>query len=281
MGHDVTDILLGQDNKNDDPLESENGLKLHRQNQFIYSAKREAEANDLIGKVRPELVVLIGLEDYGKTTFVGSLYHRFRSNGKVDRQLLVDSDTLTGFEYKVFLRVMNNEGKSDSLRTRGKDAFLLSLNLKDENSGTERHIVLSDRAGETYFGYISEDELVEKDQSLQRADRILLFVDSEKMMNDNEYLGMKDDYKMLLNRLLKAGKYPKDALLYVVFNKFDKIINKKDKIYNSRKKEMLTIFKLVKDTPDKVFEVDSKTLNEAENRTDIWELQKILVNPIV
>lgn len=281
MGNDVTKILLGQETQNEGQTTNDSEQKTYRQNQFIYDAKREDDANDLIGKVRPEFVVLVGLEDYGKTTFVGSLYHQFRSNGKIDRQLLVDSDTLTGFEYKVFLRVMNNEGVSDSLRTRSRDAFLLSLNLKDEKNGTERQLVLSDRAGETYYGYISDASLIEKDRTLSRADRVLLFVDSEKMLDDTEYLGMKDDYKMLLSRLLKAGKYPKDALLYVVFNKFDKVIKKKEKTYDLRKQEMLEIFKIIKEEPDGVFQVDSKSLNDAENKTDIWKLQKLLVNPLV
>lgn len=142
-------------------------------------------------------------------------------------------------------------------------------------------MVLSDRAGETYYGYISDASLIEKDHTLSRADRVLLFVDSEKMLDDTEYLGMKDDYRMLLSRLLKAGKYPKDTSLYVVFNKFDKVIKKMAKTYDLRKQEMLEIFKIIKEEPDGVFQVDSKTLNEAENKTDIWKLQKLLVNPLV
>ena len=247
----------------------------------MYYAKHEEEANELIRKVRPEFVVMIGLEDYGKTTFLGSLYHQFRCNGKVGGQLLIDSDTLSGFEYKVFLRVMNTEGLSDVVRTSGKDAFILSLNLQDEADETDRQLIISDRAGETYFKYLSDNDLIAADKTLQRADRILLFVDSEKMVSDTDYLAMKDDYKMLLKRLKDAGKYPEKAVLYVVFNKYDKRKKTQKKKYLSRKQEMLEVFKVLKETADRIFEVDSKHLLETDNTSDIWELQKILVNPLI
>lgn len=278
MGNEVTDILLGQ-GKNSEEQQTNNApeaAKVHTE--FVFGAKKEEDANDLIGRIRPEFIVMIGLEEYGKTTFLGSLYHQLRYNGKIDRQLLVDSDTLAGFEYKIFLRAMNKEGKSDVIRTSGKDAFLLSLDLQDEHSGVKRQIIFSDRAGETYYQYVSSDALVEKDKTLTRADRILLFVDSEKLMTP-QYVSIMDDYRTLLNRLVKAGKYPSKAVLYVVFNKIDKVDAKSD-VFQKRRESMLSVFRILKAKADAVFEVDSKHLLPDDNTSDIWKLQRLLVNPL-
>ena len=279
MGTEVTDILLAQDTKDTSQQTQEKRTTGTKHTKFIFDAKREEDANDLIKGLRPEFVVMIGLEEYGKTTFLGSLYHQLRSNGKIDRQMLIDSDTLVGFENKVFLRAMNKNGRSDVPRTTGKDAFILSLDLYDERSGAKRQLVISDRAGETYFQYLSVDALVEKDKTLSRADRILLFVDSEKMVG-SKYVSMQDDYRSLLNRLKKANKLPVNALLYVVFNKYDKITEAKKVTFENRKAAMLDIFKIVKENADEVFLVDSKHLLETENETDVWKLQRMLINPV-
>lgn len=278
MGNEVTDILLGQ-GKNSEEQQTSNApeaTKAHTE--FVYGAKKEEDANDLIGRIRPEFIVMIGLEEYGKTTFLGSLYHQLRCNGKIDRQLLIDSDTLAGFEYKIFLRAMNKEGKSDVIRTSGKDAFLLSLDLQEEHSGVKRQIIFSDRAGETYYQYVSSDALVEKDKTISRADRVLLFVDSEKLMTP-QFVSIMDDYRTLLNRLLKAGKYPSKAVLYVVFNKIDKI-DAKSNVFQKRRESMLSVFRILKGKADAVFEVDSKHLLPDDNTSGIWELQRLLVNPL-
>lgn len=278
MGNEVTDILLGQEYKSEKKQSGNTSDLPKMHTEFIYGARKEENANELIGRVRPEFIVLIGLEEYGKTTFLGSLYHQLRSTGSIDKQQLIDSDTLAGFENKIFLRAMNKEGKSDVIRTTGKDAFILSLDLQDVQSGAKRQIIISDRAGETYYQYVSNDALVEKDKTLTRADRVLLFVDSEKLMT-TQYVSMMDDYRTLLKRLKDVGKYPSDAVLYAVFNKIDKI-DAKSATFTKRKESMINIFKILKENVDKVFEVDSKHLLPDENTSDIWKLQRILVNPL-
>lgn len=277
MGTEVTELLLGGQSAPDKVRQIVNNQDdvPRKHVGFIYGAKREDDANELIKSVRPEYIVMIGLEEYGKTTFLGSFYHRLRSDGKIDSQLMIDSDTLSGFEHKVFLRAINKEGKSDVARTSSKDPFILSVDLQDEQSGVKRQIVISDRAGETYFQYLSDDSLVKNDKTLSRADKVILFVDSEKMIG-NQYVAMMDDYRMLLTRLKNAKKFPPCAMLYVVFNKIDKI-KKSKAVFEKRKAGMLDIFKILKDKADGVFEVDSKHLDD--NDTDIWKLQQMLVNP--
>jgi len=43
---------------------------------------------------------------------------------------------------------------------------------------------------------------------------------------------------------------------------------------------MLDIFKIVKDKADEIFMVDSKHLLETENVSDVWNLQRMLINPV-
>lgn len=50
--------------------------------QFYCDAMNDGNINMVLNNVKPELIVLLGFSDYGKSTFVGSLYHYLLKNGK-------------------------------------------------------------------------------------------------------------------------------------------------------------------------------------------------------
>ena len=53
--------------------------------------------------------------------------------------------------------------------------------MEHETTNEKRLIVLSDRAGERYRDYISKDEELLKDKTIKYADRILLFINAERI----------------------------------------------------------------------------------------------------
>ena len=46
---------------------------------YYLDALNETEVNKLVKDTRPELIVLLGLNDFGNSTFCGSLYHLLRT----------------------------------------------------------------------------------------------------------------------------------------------------------------------------------------------------------
>jgi len=249
---------------------------------FYCDALTEDNINEIIKVHKPELIVLLGLNDYGKSTFVGSLYHILRTKGKIGNYLFVDSDTYSGFERRVFLRKCNKDGTSAVKRTIRGQSYFLSLYLINKNTNVKRSIILSDKSGETYRDYISKDEAIHKDKSLILADRILFFINCEEIVS-NDYGDTKDTIISLLSRIVKNDIMPKAATKYIVFNKFDKIQKKEQKtIFEKRKNSIVSIFnEFCKDEYEiKCFYVNSKGINYDEIDKGLKDLMIEVINPL-
>lgn len=187
---------------------------------FYSDALDEADVNKLVKNSRPELIVLLGLNDFGKSTFVGSLYHLLRSKGSLGNMEFYDSETFVGFEKRVYLRRLEYDGPSTTKRTiRGENSFL-HLSLRKQGTDSFYDVVISDRSGEDYRDYISKDALILGDRAISQADKLLLFVDSTKLYG-RDYRSMYDDLTSLIHRLKEKDKLPIHAIVYVVFNKLD------------------------------------------------------------
>lgn len=185
---------------------------------FYSDALDEMDVNKLVKDARPELIVLLGLNDFGKSTFVGSLYHLLRSKGCLGDIGFYDSDTFVGFEKRVYLRRLDSKGSSTTKRTiRGENSF---LHLRLRRNTVLYDVVISDRSGEDYRDYISKDELILKDKAIRQADKLLVFVDSSKLYG-RFFSSMYDDLQSLMHRLKDKNKLPQHAVVYVIFNKID------------------------------------------------------------
>lgn len=76
--------------------------------EFFCDAKSQNELNEFVNSEKPKLVALVGFADYGKSTFIGSLYQQLIVNLNYGGYSFVDSDTYVGFERRVFLRRIND-----------------------------------------------------------------------------------------------------------------------------------------------------------------------------
>lgn len=242
---------------------------------FYNDALNEDEINALVKDSKPELIVLLGLSDYGKSTFVGSLFFLLQQ-GKC-KYTLYDSDSFVGFERRLFQRKINAQGKSDTQRTRIDEPQFLTMYLKDEDGG-KRMVVLSDKAGEQYNAYKSQEETVKSDKTLRNADKFLIFVDAENFANTKFY-SMKDNLKQMFQRLSTNNKLPRNAKVYILFNKIDTLSNlDEDKIKQKEKQitDMLSTY-VGKDYITK--EVNSKSLGEANEAKLIQLFNELLETP--
>lgn len=189
--------------------------------QFYCDAMNDSNINMVLNNVKPELIVLMGFSDYGKSTFVGSVYYYLLKKGEVEGYKMYDSDTFSGFERRFYLRNVKNdeELKSKTLRTEEDDEYLLTLNLYNPALREKKQIIISDRAGETYGRYVDIKERIKKDESMPRAQRVLIFLDTTKLRDDWDEEEGK--FRQLLGGLKECGKMPKDATYTLLFNKID------------------------------------------------------------
>lgn len=210
--------------------------------QFYCDAMNDANINMVLNNVKPELIVLIGFSDYGKSTFVGSLYYYLLTKGEVEGYKMYDSDTFSGFERRFYLRSVKNdeEIKSKTLRTEEEDEYMLTLNLFNPALREKKQIIISDRAGETYGKYVDIKERIKKDESISRAQRVLIFLDTTKLTEKWDIEEGK--FRQLFGGLKECGKLPKDATYTLLFNKIDLV--EKD---NQKKNDFVAFKQMIVD----------------------------------
>lgn len=195
---DIINIITGTDSTSGTGTNT--NAKVNGQLLFC-DAKNQSELNDFIDSERPKLVALVGFANYGKSTFIGTLYELLIQNLNYRGYSFVDSDTYVGFERRVFLRRINDEDTSDTKRNVLGENDILNLVLRSEE-GKIHQVVLSDKAGETYLKYTSSDDEVKEDRVLENADLIVFFVDAEvdtQKLADHIFISEK--YEGLLTRL--------------------------------------------------------------------------------
>lgn len=276
---DTNDLLL------DTPREQKNLAKENiiepiiavKETPFFTDALSEININSIITDQKPELIVLFGLNDLGKTTFVGSLYHLLRVYGEMGDYKFVNSDTFAGFERRVFLRKCSKDGRSNTNRTFRAENPFLTLHMTHKTTKGKRLIVLSDRAGERYRDYISKDEELLKDKTIEYADRILLFVNAEELIG-RSYSNMKDELRTLLRRLKEKEMLPMLATKYIIFNKFDKVQDVENQQFKDHKQEIVALFEEMFETKEiSQHCINSKSLDANIELENIFHL---LIQPL-
>lgn len=279
MNEEINDVLLGTNNAQGH--EATGGTSVAQpvevDTAFIYEAFTEDSINNVSFDFKPELITLLGLDDYGKSTFVGSFYHLLRKNESIDGYTLIDSDTISGFERRLYLRALNSEGKSDVKRTIRKKGSLLNLILLDSHEAV-RHILLSDGAGETYRECLSKDSTVEEQVAVKAADRLLIFVNCDEFNNVTK--PWKEDLSTLLRRFNAKKMLPEDAVIYLVLNKYDKtstIPAEKLESYITEVKTMVSKYLTIDDS--NIYKVNSKGIAQDKQDEGLLHLISEILKP--
>ena len=212
--------------------------------QFYCDAMNDGNINMVLNNVKPELIVLLGFEDYGKSTLIGSIYNYLLTEGNVEGYELYDSDTFAGFERRFYLRNIKNdeEAKSKTLRTVEDDEYLLSLTFYHPALKEKKQLIISDRAGETYKKYVGTKSLIQKDESLPRAQRVLIMIDSTQISDGWDI--MQGRFRQLFAGIKEYDKMPKKAIFTILFNKIDQVrANDKMKLaYEEARQSIIDFF---------------------------------------
>lgn len=211
---------------------------------FIGEALNDDEKlNLLMTDTKPYITILVGVEGYGKTSFVATCYHILLTDGGIGEYKFCDSDTLVGLERRSFLRRFNaamESVPSTTKRTIRGEAHLLTFHLSKD--GKEKITIFSDHSGEDYRTYANQKDEIKNDVLIQNADRILFFVDIPSLL-DNKFLRMTEEYKNLLTNMKSAGIFRQQTKIMLLFNKIDIVNDDTEKErYEEKKKVLIPIF---------------------------------------
>lgn len=248
--------------------------------QYYCDAMNDGNINMVLNNVKPELIVLIGFSSYGKSTFVGSLYYYLLTKGDVGGYELYDSDTFSGFERRLYLRNIKNDetAKSKTLRTEEEDEYLLTLTFYNPSLKEKKQLIISDRAGETYKKYVDIKDHIKKDESLPRAQRVLIMMDSTQLQTGWDV--QEGRFRQLFAGLKECGKMPKEASFTLLFNKIDLVRGNAElkSVYESEKDTVVNFFRTELELGEEkldVREIDSKHIhNNTEFETLVSDLIK-------
>jgi len=215
--------------------------------QFVSEALNDDEkVNCLMTDSKPEVTVLVGFEGYGKTSFVASCYQILLLSGSIGGYEFYDSETLTGFERRLYLRRMSKLTENfspDTKRTIRGEPYLLTMHLKHTEKG-EKLVVLSDHSGEDYRNYADKKRSIDSDVLIMHADRMIFFVDSSKI-SSKEYLAVKSRYTQLLTNMKENSVFARKELkLDLLFTKVDLVKDHKE-TFLKRKTEMIEKFRSI------------------------------------
>lgn len=247
-------------------------------NRFYCDALDDEEVNKVVGNVVPHVVTLIGFVDFGKSTFVGSLYHYLMVNGGIAGYTFYDSDTFSGFERRTYIRNAKLNPKTRSLRTTELEGYFLSLHFEKNKKTYE--LVLSDRSGETYGkNYIADEAKLKADKGLKNSKHLVFFIDASVFINISKSVNFNNRFNKLLTRMDDAGFFNGGLTIDIIFNKMD-LINKTEDV--SKKKFMNGADTLIKKIESKAqqkinmkFEISSIEVNGNQSLEDVF---KYLVN---
>lgn len=244
---------------------------------FIGEALDEDEKlNLLMTDTKPYITVLVGFEEYGKTSFVATCYHILLTDGGIGDYKFFDSDTLVGLERRSFLRRYNKitgDMPPATKRTIRGEAHLLTFRFSKE--GKEKVTIFSDHSGEDYREYADKKGKIEKDILIQNADRILFFIDVPKLLG-TDYLQMHQYYKNLLNNMKTAGIFRPQTNICILFNKIDTVSENEAPRYEKKKQAILPTFRNIIGRQDiEIIELTSNDILKSDT------LKRLLQNIVV
>ena len=246
----ATDVITGMKN---DPVatkgaaieaEGGNGKKTKTAEKTVVAeeyycdALNEHNVNKIADGSRLNIVAIVGFIDYGKTTFVSTLYHQLLTNVEFCDHVMYDSDTFIGFERRFLIRSLNTPMEETSKRTiKGEDS-LLALSLDSKENGRYK-LILSDKSGEDYADFTGSEEEIKDYVILSLAHHILFFIDTDKLLHS--MASVKYSYNGLVKDLVDHKMISNKNRVSLVFNKHD-MVGDQEETYKENKKIMIDFF---------------------------------------
>lgn len=173
------------------------------------------------------LIAILGATDAGKTCMLNALYLLASHAGLAPRFRFAGSLTLAGFELRTRrLRKWRNGKLPDQLADHTTHADprnpgLLHLALSDSVGSRRIELLLTDLPGEWTTGLIKQAQRAERFEFLQRADGLVIAVDSKKLRDAGQKHAELLSLEHLVDRLADAVKLDRRIPIFFVACKAD------------------------------------------------------------
>ena len=179
-----------------------------------------------------KVVIIAGPYGSGKTTILTALYEAFLE-APFANFLFRASKTLIGFERRAHL------GREESTQTTPETAhtsvregvvFLhLDITAGEPGATEHKHMLLSDISGELFKRLRDSSEAVTQLEVLRRTDHLCLVIDGEKIADRQQRHVARNDSRSILRSILEAQVLSKQAVIDIVFTKWDLVIQNQSK----------------------------------------------------
>lgn len=173
------------------------------------------------------LIAILGATDAGKTCMLNALYLLASHAGLAPRFRFAGSLTLAGFELRIRrLRKWRNGKLPDQLADHTTHADprnpgLLHLALSDSVGSRRIELLLTDLPGEWTTGLIKQSQRAERFEFLQRADGVVIAVDSGKLRDAGQKHAEILSLELLVDRLADAVDLDRRIPVFFVACKAD------------------------------------------------------------
>lgn len=221
---DITQLIQGEEGEQTKIAQEQQVEQIKKKpSSFYCDAMDDLFINNVVEEVYPEVAFLIGFPDYGRSTFIGSVYHTLLTEGGIDGYHFVDSNTFSGFERRLYLRNAKNTKYNiiPTKRTvRGEKYFVDFILENDEK--VKVHIVLADRAGEDYKSFCDTGFPEEGFESIRYASRFVFFLDAV-LLTELSSDDVVDKVCQLITRMGQNGIFHDGLTIDVVLNKIEMV----------------------------------------------------------
>lgn len=191
----------------------------------------DEELYELASREKTYIVYVMGPIHSGKSTFEAMMYEQFL-HSSVGEIMFSGSDTLLSFERLLnSLRANNGKSSVDMPRTNEKkEQAYLHLKLYDKKLNRKINVIMADKSGETFERCKSNVEVLQNEYHfLNVAERVLIFVDGEKLCDFSERIKATQNVFMVLNTIKSSNQYHSKFKVDIVISKNDYLCKNIDK----------------------------------------------------
>lgn len=191
----------------------------------VYSGKALSveQAGRISNRSLTRLVMLAGLPDAGKTTFLLSLIQLFQFNASFSEYLFAGSETLLDYEEKAHpSKIASDLAFAETIRTPvGSPKFLHLKVANKENVSQKTDLLFTDISGELFITLKNNSSDARNFLLCERADHFAIFFDSEKLTSVKDRANTRASGLGILRSLKEAGTLLPHTRIQVVFSRWD------------------------------------------------------------
>lgn len=192
----------------------------------VYSGnKLTSEEAASILQMNPQVVVLGGMVESGKTTLLARIFEMFQS-GIIANFRFMGTRTAVEFEKLSWHATIESGGSEPTTEHtyRSENNTFLHLRLRESSNGARPiNLLIGDIPGEVFPEAISEESVCLDLYALRRANHVVLFLDS-KVLKDtakrHDHCGKIFDF---VGRALQTGQVGQHTVLHLIIAKCDLI----------------------------------------------------------